>query len=162
MWHQYASEHAGACLVFDGTELLEAVDSQIPHQHGDLFTWGKVAYRDQALTIPLSVPMLADVGVDAALDNLSVRQGAVEHLYLTKNTDWESEQEFRIVVVRWNIGDDSVNEPIVVAFGNALRAVVFGDRFTGDVEVMLSGRDAVDALRCRWGDGVSLLASEEQ
>jgi Protein of unknown function (DUF2971) len=162
MWHQYASEHTGACLVFDRTELLESVDNRIPHQQGDLFTWGKVAYRDQALTIPLSVPMLADVGVEAALDNLSVRQGAVEHLYLTKNTDWESEQEFRIVVIRWNVGDKSVDEPIDVAFGNALRAVVFGDRFTGDIVAMLADRPDVDALRCRWGDGVPLLASEDQ
>lgn len=162
MWHQYAAKHTGACLVFDRTELLEAVDHQLPHEDGDLFTWGKVAYRDQRLTIPLLVPTLAEVGIEAALDDLSVRRGAAGHLYLTKNTDWESEQEFRIVVVRWNVADNSVDQPIDVAFGTTLRAIVLGDRFTGDIVAMLADRDGVDALRCRWGDGVPLLASEEQ
>jgi hypothetical protein len=162
MWHQYSLQHTGACLVFDRTELLSAVDQQIPHEPGDLFTYGKVAYRDQPLTIPLSVPQLAERDIEAVLDDFSVRKGAAEHLYFTKNTDWESEQEFRIVVVRWNVPDRSVDDPIDVQFGNALRAIVFGDRFTGDIAEMLSGRSGVDALRCRWGDGVPVLASEVQ
>jgi hypothetical protein len=158
MWQQYAKKHTGACLAFDRTGLLEAIDEQLLHHDGDLFFWGRVEYQDQPLTIPLRVPDLVDIGIEKALDDLQTRKGTAQHLYMTKNTDWESEQEFRIVVVRWNVPKSEANVPIKIDFRGCLKAIVLGEHFAGDIATLLGTRTGVDVLRCWWGDGVPLLA----
>lgn len=158
MWDQYAEKHEGACLVFNKLALIEAIDKQIPHASGDLFFCGNVEYRDQPRTIPLKVGDLVNAGIAEVLDNLRVLEGAAHHLYMTKNTDWQSEQEYRIVVVRWDVAAAEENRPLAIDFRDALRAVVLGEHYAGDVEALLGARSGVDVLRCWWGDGVPMLA----
>jgi hypothetical protein len=157
MWQQYADEHRGACLVFNRTELLSAIDDQLPHEDGDLYFFGRVEYRDQALTIRLSVRDLVERGIEETLDDFQTRRGAAMHLYLTKNTDWESEQEFRVVVVRRFVPVGEDLDPIKVDLRGALKTVVLGERYDGDIAAILRGHPEVDVLRCWWGDGVPLL-----
>lgn len=144
--------------MFNRTELLEAVEDQLPHGDGDLFFFGRVEYRDQALTIQLSVRDLVEVGIEEVLDDFQTREGAAKHLYLTKNTDWESEQEFRIVAVRRTVPSGEEFLPIKVDFRSALKAIVLGEHYDDDLGSLLAGRLNVDVLRCWWGDGVPILA----
>lgn len=158
MWDQYAEKHKGACLVFNKLALLEAIDKQIPHAAGDLFLYGNVEYRDQPRTIPLKVGDLVNAGIAEVLDHLQVLKDAASHLYMTKNTDWQSEQEYRIVVVRWDVAATEENQPLEIDFRDALKAIVFGEHYAGDVKTLVGARIGVDVLRCWWGDGVPMLA----
>lgn len=79
------------------------------------------------------------------------------HLYLTKNTDWESEQEFRVVVVRRIVPSGEELESIKVDYRGALRAAVLGERYDGDIAAILHDHPELDVLRCWWGDGVPVL-----
>jgi hypothetical protein len=126
---------------------------------GDLFLYGKVEYRDQPLTIPLEVGDLVKAGIAEVLDHLQVLKGAASHLYMTKNTDWQSEQEDRVVVVRWDVPTSEENQPLEIDFVEALKAIVLGEQYPDDVRPLLGGRKGVDVLRCWWGDGVPMLAS---
>lgn len=117
----------------------------------------RVEYRDHALTIRLSVRDLEERGIEETLDDYRTRRGEAMRLYLTKNTDWESEQEFRVVVVRRVVPPGADLEPIKVDLRGALKAVVLGEQYDGDIAAILRGHSEVDVLRCWWGDGIPLL-----
>jgi hypothetical protein len=162
MWSQYAEEHSGACLVFRRDVMVEQVDRHRPLADGDLFSCGAVTYLDTPLRIPLVMAEVAARGVLEALDDLQVRRGVAGELYFTKNTDWASEEEFRIVVVRWNLPLPELDNPLDIPFGGALRAVVVGD---GYLEANLpgllhrmAGYPEVEIVRCSWEGGAPVLA----
>lgn len=162
MWEQYGDHHVGACLVFDRQELIELVDSHIPHGNGDLFTFGQVSYQDRALTIPIPWTRVVDEGIACVLGNEQLRKGMVNHLYMLKNRDWESEQEFRIVYVRWNIPHQEVDTPIPIPFQDSLKWIVLGEHFPDHERSVITYRKGVPSslgiLRCEWHSGVPLLA----
>ena len=153
MWEQYADHHSGACLVFKRQE-LELVDEHRPHGNGDLFTYGGVTYQDQALTVPLPWTDVVDQGIEAVLDDFQIRKDAAKHLYTTKNTDWESEQEFRIVHVQWDVPDEKMDVPISIPFEASLEAIVLGEHFPDterNVMQFRAGMPAeIDLLQCQW------------
>jgi hypothetical protein len=162
MWEQYAAHHAGACLVFDRQKLIELVDNHRPHGDGDLFTYGTVTYLDHALTVPLPWIDVVDQGIEAVLDDFQIRKDAARHLYTTKNTDWESEQEFRIVYVEWHVSEEAIDTPISIPFEGSLEAIVLGEAFPEtehNVMEFRSGMPAgLDVLQCQWHSGVPILA----
>ena len=161
MWEQYSEEHAGACLVFGRGELVRLVDGHRPHGDGDLFSCGRVSYVDQALTIPLPWMDVVEQGIDAVLDDFQIRRGAASHLYFTKNTDWRSEEEFRIVYVEWNVSDDETDQPLLIPYESSLLAIVLGEHFpTSELEALRSRKvipGDVDVLRCEWHSGAPCL-----
>ena len=161
MWEQYAGRHTGACLVFERSELVGLVDENLPHGDGDLFSYGSVTYEDQALTIPLPWMEVVDQGIDAVLDDFQVRKGAADHLYFTKNTDWRSEEEFRIVCVQWNVSDEEEDQPITIPYESSLLAIVLGEHFPDTELSVIRSRaglsSGVDLLRCGWHSGVPCL-----
>jgi len=158
---QYANHHSGACLVFKRQELIELVDEHRPHGNGDLFTYGRVTYQDQALTVPLPWTDVVDQGIEAVLDDFQIRKDAATHLYTTKNTDWESEQEFRIVYVQWDVPDENMDVPISIPFEASLDAIVLGEHFPDterNVMQLRAGMPAeIDLLQCQWHSGVPIL-----
>ena len=161
MWEQYSGRHTGACLVFERSELVRLVDEHLPHGDGDLFSCGSVTYDDQALTIPLPWMEVVDQGIDAVLDDFQVRKGAADQLYFTKNTDWRSEEEFRIVCVQWNVSDEEEDQPITVPYESSLLAIVLGEHFPDTELSVIRSRtglaSSVDLLRCEWHSGVPCL-----
>jgi DUF2971 family protein len=164
MWEQYGDHHTGACLVFDRQELIELVDEHLPHGDGDLFTVGQVRYQDTAITIPVPWMRVIDEGIEAALDHVQLRRGMVGNLYMVKNRDWESEQEFRIVCVRWNVPDQEIDTPIPIPFRDSLKWIVLGEHFPDHEESVLTYRKGAPSglgiLKCVWDSGVPTLAQQ--
>lgn len=155
MWDQYADSHAGAVLVFDQVELVEGVDNGRPGGNGDLFAAGEVQYVDGELEIDLNMEDVASLGLEAALEQVQVARHAASSLYFTKNLDWASEREYRIVVVRWNVPDDQRDEPIVIDFKDSLKAVILGEEFklTKATRYLMQEHPQAELLRCEWVRG---------
>jgi hypothetical protein len=161
MWEQYGDHHTGACLIFDKAELVKLVESHIPEGNGNLVTVGQVDYQDRAVTIPVPWERVIDEGIEAVLGDMELRKGLVEHLYLTKNRDWESEQEFRIVFVRWEIPEREMDEPIPIPFQDSLKWIVLGEQFPSYEKSVITYRKgvppALGILDCEWHSGVPIL-----
>ena len=163
MWHQYAEEHQGACVVFDYATLAEAIDNQRRIAEGDVFSVSPVKYRDRPLIIPLDGAYETPEQIQAALDNITNSGGNVADLFFTKNTDWQSEDEVRILVLLWNTDPEVPATPLDLSYGESLRAVVLGEEF-GEPEwlepaIHASGLSEGDVLRAAWVDGAPTLRS---
>jgi uncharacterized protein (DUF2132 family) len=162
MWAQYAQQHSGACLAFDRALLVEQADVHRPAGNGDLFSFGRVVYADAPIHIPLSMEDVRANGIESVLDDYQTWRGVASGLYFTKNTDWASEQEFRIVIVRWNLPEDQWDVPLGIPLGESLRAVVIGEAFAAsDVQPLrrwLEKWPEVDLIRCVWDRGAPSLA----
>ncbi len=50
------------------------------------------------------------------------------------------------------------NQPLKIDFCDALKAIVLGEHFTGEVTTLVGARLGLDVLRCWWGDRVPMLA----
>ena len=157
MWEQYGEKHHGACLVFDHHEFLELVDTHRPVEEGSFFSHLEVRYIDAPLKIP--VPLEAAIADDliGKLNELQVRDGIAEHVYFTKNRDWESESEYRIVCVRWDPPSEELGMPVPISFGRSLKAIVLGQDFemaasTG-LSRFLDQHPDVGLWQCVWQNG---------
>jgi hypothetical protein len=161
MWEQYGSHHTGACLVFSMEELAKLVDQHIQLGNGDILIFDKVTYRDEALIIRLPRPEVVDRGIGAVLDDYVLKKKAVENLYLVKNSDWESEQEFRIVYVKWNASDKGLDNPAPIPFGKSLKWIVLGEHFPETERSVIKYRSGFPAetgiLTCEWHSGAPIL-----
>jgi len=160
MWDRYAGGHQGVCLVFDQVELLSRVEETVPVGDGNITTWGSVRYVDAPLDVPVAGAFTSVHDLRVALDEMTSQRWVVNDLYMTKNRDWESEREFRVVVVRWNLPDAELDEPLRVPLDDCLRAVVVGEAGDADGAAALvrsPGTSGVDVLRCEWVAGAPVL-----
>lgn len=113
MWSEYGEKHQGACLVFDGAALLEAILTQVRHGSEGILA-GLIHYDD--------MPLLQDekggsrlFSRDAVLGPNGaeyIQQMFIRHyrdLLLSKATDWAAETELRIALRNddpsWSIVD---------------------------------------------------------
>jgi len=163
MWEQYADHHMGACLVFSCSDFIDLVDDQIPHGDGDLFAAGSVRYVDRALSISLSWTDVVDDGIEATLDRFQTERWTPNDLYFTKNQDWESEREFRIVCSLWNVAETEEHKPLPIAYGSSLRGIVLGEHFPEAEGALIASRmdsqTELGVVRCEWHSGVPILSS---
>ena len=151
MWAQYASHHTGVCLVFDFEDLAGRIDRGYQLRDGEYLINGPVSYIDKSLTLPMSIRT-------STLDNIHddvLATDLINHLYLTKNRDWESEREHRFVILTWAYETDT---PIDIPFGTALRAVVLGEACALCSPASgLPRLETVDFYRCTWSRGTPSL-----
>ncbi|WP_456825318.1 DUF2971 domain-containing protein [Cellulomonas sp. P5_E12] len=150
MWDQYGDRHAGACLVFDRRRLhstiVEVSAPAVPR-------FGNVRYENRPVgptgRFNFDLAALRRNGVEAEADTF-LREHTRE-LFFHKNTDWESEQEFRYVVV-----DD--RPELFVPIWSSLVAVVLGDAHDADQLPAIRRHTAVAqsdiaVAVCRWQNG---------
>jgi len=161
MWHQYAAKHTGACLVFDMTKLVTTVDSARKYVDGDVFSTNSVLYTDKPLRLPLSGAFTNVAAIQSALDDLTSDGKQIADLFFTKNTDWQSEDEVRILVLLWDPAGTIAPEPLHLPYGDSLKAIVLGENF-GDPAwfrpvVADLGLSENDVLRADWVDGAPTL-----
>jgi hypothetical protein len=161
MWHQYAAAHTGACLVFDMTELVDAVDSARKIGNGDVFSISPVRYADKPLRLPLFGAFADVAAIQSALDDLTSDGKQIADLFFSKNTDWQSEDEVRILVLLWAPSSAIALEPLDLPYGDSLKAIVLGEDF-GDpawfrAAVADRGLSEDDVLRADWVDGAPTL-----
>lgn len=129
MWEHYADNHAGVCLVFDRQALDHALRDQltrqdpIPGMTQTLFD-GPVTYLPAGRAGAGSARGLSLSGeIDHREKAARHFEAHVEDLLFLKTKDWESEFEHRYALV--SAGQDYD----YVAFGEALEAVIVGERF---------------------------------
>lgn len=126
LWAQYAENHKGVCLVFDGPLLDEAIRAAKAEAH--LFSgrvtysdeWDRNAHRNRYYALELDYDQVLEGDLD---DNLRehIRQN-FQPILLEKAKDWESEQEFR-----WLL--NGTKGPYMVDIANAISSVIVGVDF---------------------------------
>ena len=125
MWEQYAGAHRGACLVFARDELTDQISKSLVRQGLATPYHRKVDYTEEgpAGAIPrLDLERLVEEGVEESAV-ASFVEAHHDPLFFLKTRDWASEHEYRFVVTC----PDQLN--VRVDFGDALKAVVVGERF---------------------------------
>jgi hypothetical protein len=124
MWQMYAEDHAGVCLVFDRDALIRELAPQLEASgrsfHDPVkYLKGGIDEADRSATFFT----LESPGGDAQEDVERHIERHRQALYFTKLADWESEWEYRFIVV----GKDY--DYLDCAIGDSLRAVVLGHEF---------------------------------
>jgi hypothetical protein len=153
MWEQYAENHAGACLVFDREELLDAVRQNL-ERHGS-FWEGPVNYTVGGFAASEAGTVTFDQFREGALEDDVRRhvQAHYEDFFFLKTQDWESEFEYRFVFERAVEGGKYIPRFNYVSYDKALRSIIVGEKFpdwqlAGAAEVARSAE--VELLRMEW------------
>jgi len=127
MWEQYGENHEGVCLAFDRESLHNALEPVLTLL-GPTFP-GAIQYSVEHFVRHSRVRSLYAHEI-LKLGEGSYDRGMRRHvenhiadLFFTKLPDWESEHEYRYVV----LSDDESRNP--APFGDSLRAVILGERF---------------------------------
>jgi hypothetical protein len=120
MWEQYADCHRGAVLVFDRKALDDSVSGAL-ERHDSLMS-GPVKYDDEGLddtkALTFNIEDMRDSGrLNAAAERAIKAHGRT--LFFKKNTDWQTEVEYRYVVL-----SNAAAE--YVSIEDALVAIVLG------------------------------------
>ncbi len=155
MWDRYAEYHEGVCLVFDAERLranivgsLAAQDLAHPYFNSVEYTPEGPFPRLQKLAVPPSPE-----GPSEFRHAEFVEQHHRDFFFL-KALDWRSEHEYRFVVTA--PGDEDIH----VDYGDALVAVIAGEKFPGS-EVLRARRacERVGArhLALKWASGGPVL-----
>jgi hypothetical protein len=97
MWAQYAANHTGVCLCFDGQRLIDAA-------HDQLETDGRTVLDKPVryLREDESPPKLTLIQPEAERDLPAFIEAAVaqnpKDIFFTKDWDWSSETEYRFLL----------------------------------------------------------------
>jgi Protein of unknown function (DUF2971) len=151
MWEQYGDNHRGAVLVFR----RESLDAAL---HADLnrlgvHYMGEVEYTPAGLAGSDARHIIDDRIFKSETRPAAIGEFIEKHhrdLFFLKTDDWATEYEYRAVLL------DPSNAYAYVSYGEALVAVVLGERFP---EWQLPGADracaaaGVELRRILWEDG---------
>jgi hypothetical protein len=127
MWAQYAANHAGACIVFDKKKLDQSIRSYAAQNSLQVYC-GSVRYMNEPV-VPRIMPGPFCFCVDEVRERglaVTATHHAERHfrdLYLTKNTDWEAEREYR-----WLLKGNGDHEEFV-DIGDSLVGIAIGELF---------------------------------
>ncbi len=139
MWAQYAQNHAGICLEFDGPALHEAILRAV--QPEDTVFFGNINYADEwdiesmkqrSMAFQLSYPDIHMLGIEHGLR--CHIHNHYKNFFLEKTPDWKTESEFRWLV-------NSPQGPIRADISNALTSVIVGADFPHDGPCVQTLRD---------------------
>ncbi len=125
MWHHYAGEHNGLCLMFDSKKLQDAFAKNLDATR---LVSGKVVYTNQGSLPHLKGdPFIIDLtSVTSTGDYISAIQTHLNRffaeLFLRKLSDWAHEDEFRWIYFDVN------PDPRYLEFGDSLEASVVGEQ----------------------------------
>ncbi|WP_326806090.1 DUF2971 domain-containing protein [Streptomyces sp. NBC_01788] len=122
LWAHYGAGHEGVCLRFDRDRLVES----FLHHSGpeSLAFHGPVRYvssQHGPAIVGIDMEQVAEFGIDAM--SLAYAEANKDHLFLRKHIDWNSESEYRLVVLNQSVDYDYVD------IRSALTGVVLGQAF---------------------------------
>jgi hypothetical protein len=159
MWHQYAENHSGACLIFDRSAWERGLSGVCAGESVTVYD-DPVKYEDVDLAhfssrLDFSSAELRAGGVRAAVTRIvEEHRGA---LFFTKNRDWEAEKEHRYLAI-------SDTDHICVPVGESLVGIVLGQDFP-ETELSVLGdrlrRNGFTDVRCarlHWRDGAPVVS----
>jgi hypothetical protein len=125
MWEQYAEGHRGVCLVFARDELTERIQESLVAQSLPTPYHRKVDYTEEGPAGAIPRIDLEEF-LEGNIEESAVASFVEAHhdpLFFLKTLDWASEHEYRFVVTA------PAHEYVRVAFGDALKAVIVGEKF---------------------------------
>jgi hypothetical protein len=152
MWEQYADNHAGACLVFERVRLTDLLMLDLAKHRqaiSDEVLYSNTPRQGHEHARSLNAAALTHEGEGDIEEGLRKHVSIhAEELFFRKLEDWASENEYRFLVL-----DD--NERVVhTPYGDALRAVIVGERFP-DWQLAAAARACasaqVDLRQILWG-----------
>ncbi|MFF4733567.1 DUF2971 domain-containing protein [Streptomyces mirabilis] len=122
LWAHYGAGHEGVCLRFDRDRLVES----FLHHSGpaSLAFHGPVRYlgsQHSPAIAGIDLEQVAEFGIDAV--SLAYAEASKDHLFFRKHIDWNSESEYRLVVLNESVDYD------YVGIRSALTGVVLGRAF---------------------------------
>ncbi|MEV5982101.1 DUF2971 domain-containing protein [Streptomyces sp. NPDC052114] len=122
LWAHYGAAHTGVCLRFDRDKLIESL---LTHSASAAFAFhGPVRYlSSQAApaTRGIDLGQVAEFGVDAVA--MTYAEANKEALFFRKHIDWDSECEYRLILLNQSTDYDYVD------IRAALTGVVLGSAF---------------------------------
>ncbi len=148
MWAQYAGNHTGVCIFFDRARLTQRMEEHFKNR-GRLLH-GAVSYDSGRMPrdnpFELSYDEIHRVGVGAFAKEH--RRKYARQLYLTKNPDWASEQEYRYV---WIDEDDECQDDAeYVSIKGCIARVCLGNRFPEVYEINMRSLKNQITLIASW------------
>jgi hypothetical protein len=123
MWAQYAENHAGVCLCFDGDRLIQAALDQFKTTPGRNLMHSLVNYMAEGEYPHMPTLLQPEAEQDLRGHIESMVQNNPHDLFFTKDWDWASETEYRLLLR----GETKEEEFLDVR--GALEAVIVGPRF---------------------------------
>ena len=125
MWAQYAVNHTGVCLVFEKEKFLDRFEkdyNNLLHFSDNVFYEKKISLSEE--------DSLYRTLLSSELDNKSLEEVAIERVkkyhktyYFYKHEDWQTENEFRLVIKPDN------NEDYYINVDGLLEHIILGARF---------------------------------
>jgi hypothetical protein len=123
MWAQYAGNHTGVCLCFDGDRLIDAALDQFKTTPGRSLMHSQVTYATEGDYPHMPTLLQPEAEQDLRGFIESMVRSRPREFFFTKDWDWASETEYRFLLR----GDTEEEEFIDVR--GALEAVIIGPRF---------------------------------
>lgn len=123
MWAQYAGNHTGVCLCFDGDRLVQAAVDQFKTTTGKSLLHEKLSYLREGEHPRMHTLLQPEAERDLRAYIEAMVENNPRELFFTKDWDWESETEYRLLLR----GDTEEEEFLDVR--DALEAVIVGPRF---------------------------------
>jgi hypothetical protein len=153
MWAQYAGNHSGICLLFDGKILDENI-----HKHfestklSNPIFHGFVRYHYEASVRITPTYLDSEFQNEELVDRIrKTLRKYYELNFLYKSTEWKTEHEFRWLV------HCSDHLDILIPIENAIKAVIVGTDFPKVYEaslIVLCEKLKIPAGRIRWDNGI--------
>jgi hypothetical protein len=125
MWEQYGENHQGICLIFDRDSLVRHLTHDLDRQLGFGPYHRNVEY-DEMGSAALQATNLQPAEWPQSIAGDLVEKYIEDHfdeLFFKKTLDWQTEYEYRFVTTA------SPEQPLYAAYGDALLAIVTGERF---------------------------------
>jgi DUF2971 family protein len=153
MWEPYAENHEGVCLVFNRETVFSAVVASLREQRFAPPYHREVIYEGSGMRKPsLDLNDLAgDVTPERVAAYIETNH---EVLFFHKALDWETEREYRFSTT------SSDKKDLCVAYGDALVAVVTGEKFPTwqrPAAIEACALAEVTPLRLDWSMGQPML-----
>lgn len=122
MWSQYGDDNKGVCLVFDKNELEKSVQDIYINEEEKIVT-GSVYYQNEYgmrnSSRNVDISNLNKYGPERiAFNHL---KNYYEELFLTKNSDYRDENEYRIIVMMQR------EIQLFLSITNSLKGIILGD-----------------------------------
>ncbi len=161
MWAQYAENHTGICLFFDRDKLHRRMEEHF--SGGGTLVHGAMAYLDNRVRNyeePLRrldfdpLERYYNPSVDGEIEAYvkQFRSAYWPHLYLLKDPDWQSEQEYRYV---WMGEEVPLTDAEDISIEGCLTAICLGASFPKAYEINIrdvSDRTGAQVLRIWYPD----------
>lgn len=159
MWQQYGGAHQGVVLVFNRVDFLECVEiANRASGEARERSWGRVKYFDWPQDMQFALDAIRRRSILELLEDFRTSRGVSASLYFRKNTDWESEVEFRVINLRTSPRHDQDDAAMMIPFAESLEAIIVGEHFDDSVNHQLLIESGVPVYRCVWLDGAPTLA----